>query len=193
MREIEVKFKVLSRETLLEKLREMGVELGQPVHQTDYLFVHPGTEYPPVPAGFPVYRIRVENNKNSLITLKIPQKNSVGSTNSQDCKEYETTIGDPEVMFAFLRALHLETLPTVSKKRIKGKIGDIEICIDEVEKLGTFIEAEKIVNDDRLAEETQETLRVFLESLGISRDCEIHNGKYDVMMYEKYGNSTIPQ
>ncbi len=184
MREIEVKFRVTDKDALFALLHEKGIKLSTPIRQTDYLFVKPGTPRPRVPKGYPIYRVRVQDQK-SEITLKIPNSDKGGVVNSQDSHEYETTVGDPAVMLRFFESLDLETYPTVSKVRQKGKIGDIEICIDEVEELGSFIEAEKLISDDTPAEKVQEELRIFLESLAIPRENEVINGKYDVMLWEK--------
>ena len=55
--------------------------------------------------------------------------------------------------------------------------------------LGDFIEAEKIVKDENHEDrkKTQEELFAFLETLGISKADRVIDGKYDIMLYEKFG------
>ena len=92
-------------------------------------------------------------------------------------------------MLEVIHLLGYKQVPTVEKKRIKTMHGDIEIVLDVVENLGEFIEAEKIVHteDNESRQKTQEELFVFLGTLGISEGDRVIDGKYDIMLYEKYG------
>jgi adenylate cyclase class 2 len=71
---------------------------------------------------------------------------------------------------------------TVSKVRRKCRYKNYEICLDEVEELGNFIEVEKM--SDEPSEVVQEELFTFLESLGISREDRATKG-YDILLYQK--------
>ena len=76
----------------------------------------------------------------------------------------------------------------MEKKRTKTNFKDIEIVLDKVKHLGEFIEAEKIVkhknHEDR--KKVQEELFAFLETLGISKKDHVIDGKYDIMLFEKF-------
>ena len=70
----------------------------------------------------------------------------------------------------------------VIKNRCKGRIGDYEICLDEVEELGSFLEVEKMAEDN--IEEVRKELLDFVLALGISPEDEVKRG-YDLLILEK--------
>ena len=62
----------------------------------------------------------------------------------------------------------------------------MEIVLDKVEFLGEFMEVEKIVTSENPKDrtKTQAELFAFLETLGISKEDRVIDGKYDIMLYE---------
>jgi len=159
----------------------MGCKFGEELNQKDYIFNPKGEKFPPT-IGEPVLRVREENNK-SILTLKINQ------TSRTDCVERELEIGDGEMMKQIILLLGFREDVTVEKKRIKTKYNDIEVCIDSVTRLGDFIEAEKITTNDNseARKQIQKELMDFLVELGIAREDQVIDGKYDIMLFEKYG------
>ena len=69
----------------------------------------------------------------------------------------------------------------VTKVRQTTNVGEFEICIDEVEDLGSFIEIEKISDED--SDAVRSELNDFLEILGVSASDEVHKG-YDILIME---------
>jgi len=173
MQEIEVKAKVNNQEALIEKLKSMGCALSEPVIQKDRIFIPQGMDAIPVVIGINVLRIREQDGK-SILTLK----QSV--TNQLDCIEHELEISDAQQMIEIFKLLGFHEVSQVSKKRRKGKHQDLEICLDEVDKLGTFIEVEKLAEAGDGAA-IQKELFDFLENLGVSPVDRIFDG-YDVMI-----------
>ena len=104
-------------------------------------------------------------------------------SNESDNIEWETEVKDPEVIHNILSIL--EWYPSVEGKKMrrKGKLGEYEVCLDKVEKLGTFVELEKITGDNADAEEVREELFKELEFLGLSRDDEETRG-YDTQIFQ---------
>jgi predicted adenylyl cyclase CyaB len=76
----------------------------------------------------------------------------------------------------------------LTKTRQKAKLTDIEICLDTVDQLGTFIEAEKLTADDADYQAVIDELWVVFEALGITRDDEVTDG-YDVLMNKKFATA----
>jgi adenylate cyclase, class 2 len=68
------------------------------------------------------------------------------------------------------------------KKRQTTHCDGYEICLDEVEGLGAFIELEKIA-EEKDAGHIQKQMLEFLISLGISPDDQVKKG-YDILMLE---------
>lgn len=182
MYEVEVKARLKNRESIVKKLKDFGCVLSSELHQTDYVFFPKGFSFPP-PIGTHILRVRKSNNKY-FFTLKISQ------SNRQDSIEREMEINDGEMVIEILKLLGWQSAPTVDKQRIKTSLRGIEIVLDSVKDLGEFIEAEKIVkhenHEDR--KKIQEELFDFLETLGISKEDRIFDGKYDIMLFEKSKN-----
>jgi adenylate cyclase class 2 len=181
MYEVEVKMHLKDRGKVVQKLKDLGCVFGEVLHQIDYIFIPEGVPFPP-PLDVPVLRVRKQNEKY-FFTMKISM------SNRQDCIERELEISDGEKMLEILNFLKYKQVPVVDKKRIKTKVGEIEVVLDEVEGLGEFLEAEKIVHihDGKEREKIQEELLFFLETLGVKKEDQIVNGKYDIMLFEKYG------
>ena len=181
MYEVEVKAHMKDRTKVVQKLKDLGCIFGEVLHQVDHIFIPEDAFFPP-PFDVPVLRVRKQNEKY-FFTMKISKGNR------QDCIEKELEISDGEKMLEILKFLKYKQVPIVDKKRIKTKINEIEICLDSVDGLGEFIEAEKIVDsengDDR--KKIQEELLVFLSKLGILSEDYLLGSKYDIMLFEKYG------
>ena len=62
--------------------------------------------------------------------------------------------------------------PTVRivKLRRTGTLGDLVLCVDELEGLGVFLEVERMVPDDVPGEAVQDELSRFVASLGIETE-----------------------
>jgi len=182
MYEVEVKAHLRNREAIIKKLKNLGCKFSEELHQVDYIFFREGIPFPP-PLGVGSLRVRKQNDR-SFLTLKIPQ------ASRQDCIEREMEIMDGNMMIEILELLKWEKVPVVDKKRIKTNLNGMEIVLDTVKDLGEFIEAEKIVHaiNPESRKKTQEELFDFLGTLGISKEDQVIDGKYDIMLFEKFGN-----
>jgi adenylate cyclase class 2 len=78
-------------------------------------------------------RVRFTKNKAS-ITYKY--------WHDKHCDEYESTISDPQAILAMLTALNFREIVRVNKQRSTYRDGALEIALDTVEGLGTYIEIE---------------------------------------------------
>lgn len=177
IREIEVKLKVQDLESVAKKLKERGCIISAPIRQHDFIYSYDGstTEWEQAREGHIVLRIRRENSGASF-TLKQQ------CSNESDNLEYETKIEDAEAMHQALLALRYTPQVEVKKVRRKGKLGEYEICLDDVEGLGNFVELEKLTSDDVNPDEVRKELFQVLESLGFSRGDEETRG-YDTQIY----------
>lgn len=175
--EIEVKAKVSDVETLLKKLPDIGCVLGDVIEQDD-------TIYMPIEitdalagyAGLNVLRIRKQGDR-AIFNLKQSRSNEL------DCLERETDVANADAMTDIIGFLGFKLFERVHKKRRKAKYNDYEICVDEVEELGMFIEVEKMC-DEADGEKVQEELFAFLQTLGVSKDDRVMHG-YDTLMWLK--------
>lgn len=177
-KEIEVKAKVRDPQKLFDKIRSLDIILSKEITQNDETFVDNNFgDYAKLQTGKNILRIRKSNEKY-IFTLKQPQKNEL------DCIEKETDITDPEEFRDALLLMGYKPVVKINKVRRKAKYKDYELCVDEVESLGTYIEVEKITDENDDSEAIQRELFQFLETLGIDKtDQEMHG--YDTLIYLK--------
>jgi adenylate cyclase class 2 len=103
-----------------------------------------------------------------------------------DSIERETEITDPEEFKEALILMGYRKAVEVRKVRVKTKYKNYEICLDNVEDLGYFVEVEKIV-DTGDSELIQNELLEFLKTLGLNISERVFNG-YDTLIYIKNKN-----
>ncbi|MFA5932371.1 MAG: class IV adenylate cyclase [Candidatus Paceibacterota bacterium] len=182
MNEIEVKAKLKNKEKVIESLKNMGAEFLNTKYQKDVAFwpneLKANEKHHPLGTNFMRIREQESNGaKKVLFTLKQPQ------TNQTDCKEYELEInekGIPELKSLILALGYYEYV-TIEKNRTIAKIKDIEVCIDDVTDLGSYIELEKFGPADQ-AKKIQNELYSILESLGVTKEDFVYDG-YDILVH----------
>lgn len=177
MREIEIKARVGDKQALIAVLTARSIQLSEPVTHHDQVYGEPGVDGGDDNTSAWL-RIRTET-KNSVSTEIFTLKKSV--TNQMDSIEHETVVDNADELKHIIRHLGYEPYSDITKTRQKAKIGNIEICVDEVQPLGMFIEAEKLTAEDVDYETVASELWALLESLGVSREDHVTDG-YDVLM-----------
>jgi len=173
MREIEVKAQVRDKTSLLAAIKNAGIELSAPIKQHDVVYGQPGVaDNAP---GSIWLRIRTENDTTTIFTLK--QQHAGGL----DSIEHETEVADAGELDRIIQVLGFSLYSDLTKQRRKAHYNAIEICVDEVENLGTFIEAEKLTEEDADGKAVTEALWRELEKIGVDRSQEVFEG-YDVLL-----------
>lgn len=174
MREIEIKARVKDKQTLLQKIEKLGITLGEPKTHHDVVFCKPGQK--DYEEGSIWLRIRTENGSKVIWTLK-------GDTGRKlDSIEHEVEVSDGEELEKMLKLMGNELYSDLTKTRQKAKYGDIEICVDDVDGLGMYIEVEKLFEDhDTDYNVAAEELWQLLEKLGVARSDQETLG-YDVLL-----------
>lgn len=180
MREIEIKARIATVQSIIDILQAQGVTVSEPVIQHDRVYGQNGVEDTDDNTT-PWLRIRSETKQGStryIFTLK----RSV--TNQMDSIEHETEVADPVELEAIIRQLSFSLYSDLTKTRQKARKGDIEICIDAVDGLGSFVEAEKLTDEDVDYDSIVAELWQVLEKFGVRREDEVTDG-YDVLMNKK--------
>lgn len=178
MREIEVKVRVKDLQAAEHELLKRGCTLSAPIRQEDTIYTKKGSSvYHTSKEGHTVMRIRKMKDK---VEFNLKQQRS----NELDNTEYETAVDDPAAIHNILGILGYEPEVEVKKTRRKGKLKEYEICLDEVDGLGSFIELEKLAPDNSDPVVIQEELLTELESLGLSRKDQEFRG-YDTQIYQR--------
>ncbi len=174
MKEVEVKARLRDEAQVIQKLLALDVSLSKPMTQKDIVFFPKGLAFEDRHDALAL-RIRDQDGRY-IFTYKKPDKNNL------DKIEYETDITDPAAMEKICLALDLEEIVRINKSRRKANHGGYEICLDEVEGLGSFIEVEKMTEDGD-SEQIQAELFAFLKTLGVTKEDQVFEG-YDVMLYK---------
>lgn len=160
MREVEVKYQVRDAEALLVALKERNIELNEPVTQDDQAYAPEGWSYGDDKLGVSFVRLRTVDGQHTF-TLKRPAENALS------CDEYETAVTDREQMHHAILAMGFRATVRIVKVRRTAALPDLELCVDEVAGLGTFLELERMVSDDVPGEAVQAELAAFVASLEI--------------------------
>lgn len=172
MREIEIKASIKDKANVLKALKRKNVAMSAPVKQHDVVYSIEGTKDNAPNSVW--LRIRTEDDRTTIFTLKKQHRGGLDSI------EHETEVADAKELQEIIRNLGFVLYSDLTKTRQKGKFGQTEICLDEVEGLGTFLEAERLADVDADGDKVEAELWTILESLGISREEEILEG-YDVL------------
>ncbi len=181
MKEIEIKARLKDKKKVEEKLKELGCVLSSSVKQIDTVYTRIiGTveEYL-TNDHFP--RIRETNEGKFFFTVKA----DLTKHKSLSKIEHEIEIQDAKTLEQALFLMGYKIANKVIKNRRKGMVGEYEICLDEVEDLGSFIEVEKMADDN--IEEVRKELLDFTLSLGVESEDEVRRG-YDLLMLDKLEN-----
>ena len=174
MREIELKFKVDNLDVLINKLKEEQCEISAVKMQNDTIYVQ-NLDDTESKEGSVWLRVRKENDKIELNYKKQSKK-------KMESEEIEFEVSSYELANQFLKALGYLPWVEVNKKRRYSKFKEYNICIDEVERLGSFIELEILVDNDN-KDDYEVALLEVAKKLGINPDKRI-NSHYDTMISE---------
>lgn len=174
MREIELKFKVENLEKLIKVLEQKGCNISPIKIQCDTIYVSDinNTEST---EGSIWLRVRKENDKIELNYKKQSKK-------KMESEEIEFEASSYELANKFLKALGYKAWVEVNKKRRYSKYKEYNICIDEVERLGSFIEIEILVEDNN-NEDYEAKLSEIAKELNIDVNNRV-NSHYDTMISE---------
>ncbi|MDB4992376.1 MAG: putative Adenylyl cyclase CyaB [Parcubacteria group bacterium] len=184
MHEIEIKAALKNKEAFIKALSERGCEFGQEIKQDDTIYAREIETLEIFLSNSDFLRIRVQNDGKTLFAFK----HHPGRIRSLDSAplELELEVSSREVMEHILSIMGYKEAARVTKVRRKTKYQNWEICIDDVEGLGAYVEVEELAdsNDDIVS--IQERMRVFLAEFGIGEE-DLINNRYDVMLMQKRG------
>ena len=174
MREIEVKARVRDREQLLHAARTLGIMFGDAVTQHDTTYecelAHDDPEWN-------IFRLRQQGGK-TILTMK-----HKASNRRRDNYEYETIVESGDEIAKMLVRLHYNEGVTIQKRRRIAHHHGVEICLDEIDELGMFIEVEKLADETADVDAVQSELWQLLVGLGMHPEDRVFKG-YDTLMHE---------
>ena len=188
MYEIEVKFQFPNQtlEEIKQKLSLKIVDWSKPKVQNDTVFLSKNKTSYKIVEGDKIFRIRQEffdgeqQGITSILALKIQQAQKLVS------QEYETEFADVNQMTSILESLELVKFVNVIKKRSKAKFENYNLCLDEVQDLGVFLEVELLSEKQIDFDVAQVQIVEFVKTLDLP-DFVVNMTPYDTQIFNKKG------
>ncbi|TFF85272.1 class IV adenylate cyclase [Candidatus Heimdallarchaeota archaeon] len=175
--EVEMKFKIDSITDIEYQLVEKEAKLQKIVQQKDHYFNHPLRDFAKTDEAF---RIR-ESANNIILTYKGPKIDRESKTR----KEYNLELSDLNIAQEILLSLGFKPVAIVSKERKIYLWKDITICLDFIETLGSFLEAELVVPSEKEYPEAKTKIKKHLEQLGIEIQKTIRKSYLELLLNNK--------
>jgi adenylate cyclase class 2 len=178
MKEIEVKARLKHVDQIIKKLTTLECVLSEPIRQIDTVYAKIIGTVDEYLKNDHFLRIREKSDGRFIFTVKKPLSKSVLTKS-----EHEIEVKNAKELEQAIFLMGYQAANRVVKLRRTAHFGEFEICIDDVEGLGSFIEIEKM--SDGNIDLVRKELNEFLFSLGISPNDEVSKG-YDIMAIENH-------
>ncbi|HJZ58549.1 MAG TPA: class IV adenylate cyclase [Gemmataceae bacterium] len=146
MLEVEVKYRAADRDAVLVRLLALGADLAEERVDVDHYFNAPDRDFKQTDEAFRLRQI----GKANWLTYKGPKREAATKTR----KEVEVRLRDGDAIAADMEALLVclgyRPVAVVRKRRaiydldrpVGGKPGTAEVCFDDVDRVGSFVEIE---------------------------------------------------
>jgi adenylate cyclase class 2 len=146
--EVEQKFRARHSPTLLTRLERLGAVFEEPIMQVDRYFAHPARDFARTDEALRIRRVGERN----FVTYKGPKLDATTKTRRE--LELPLTAGTQaaEEFVELLEALGFSSVREVRKTRRAAHVlwqrGDVEVALDDVDRLGQFVELEIVTNSE---------------------------------------------
>ena len=181
--EVEQKYRTDAIQDVQQRLEAVGRLHGERLTQNDVYYAHPQRDFAETDEAL---RIRHVGEQNYL-TYKGPKIDTVSKTRQEVELGIEPGDAGAHKADAMLLALGFRPVSRVCKQRqcyqVTRSQQEIEVSIDEVEDLGTFIELE-IVAEDSQVDAAREAIARLADELGLS---EVERRSYLELLLEARG------
>lgn len=180
--EIEIRFPLINFEKAKEYLDKKAKLISQKVFQKDTYYVPVHRDFLKSKYVYEWLRIR-ESQKGKFLTYKHFHPENVKITDY--CDEYESKVENIDAIYKIFEALDMKEVIVVEKYRNIWMYKDVEISVDVVTNLGSFIELE-VTKNFKDKKEGKKYLREILDELKIKVGEEDTLG-YPFMLLMKQG------
>lgn len=177
--ESRVKLNTGEEQRLIDQLAARHIELKAPVPQRDVYYAERGFRDRVLGPGSAITRIRYTPSE---VTLNMKRLTGHGGI----WEEVETRIQDGDVAERIMAAMGAELAVVVRKTRRSGQFGEVEVQIDDVEELGTYLEVAVQVDQD--THRARELIDRLLRDLDIPAH-RVELRGYPVILLEQQGVS----
>lgn len=168
--EVEKKFRASDHDTVSRRLKELGAAPGEAVEQEDLYLSHPSRDFTRTSEAFRIRRVGSHN----AFTYKGPKLAGPTKTRHELEVAFESGAHGLETMRAMLKMLGFRPIHSVKKTRTPYHLEShgraLEIALDDVEGLGTFVEVEAIAQGEEDLPAAQRAVTEIAASLGLTDD-----------------------
>jgi adenylate cyclase class 2 len=182
--EVEQKFRTDDHDGVAARLAGLGAEPGAPVGQEDTYLAHPARDFAQTNEALRIRRV----GRSNAVTYKGPRH--AGPTKTREEVQIPFALGAEALagMRRLFEALGFRPVAVVAKVRtpyhltLAGR--PVEVALDEVSGLGTFVEVEAIAADEADLPRAQQAVLDLARSLGLT---EVEPRSYLRMTLEQRG------
>ena len=97
--------------------------------------------------------------------------------------EYETEVKDIDILKRIFEKLGLQELVIINNKRHTFETSEYEIIVEDVEKLGVFLEVEYIGDSETVSvDEIKKRIMQFIKDLNLKVGSELNSGKPELLL-----------
>jgi adenylate cyclase class 2 len=168
--EVERKYRLTDTTSIVGRVRSLDGEFGQPERQVDTYYSHPARDFAQTDEALRIRRVGDE----AFITYKGPKIDAASKTRLEIEILLVDDIRGASDHARLLDALGFRSVAEVSKRRRKANImwhgRDVEVALDEVASVGTFIEIETAADESDL-DAAKSSLETLAEKL------DLHDGE----------------
>lgn len=163
--ELEIKFPVAAHEPVRERLRSLGASCAGLWFECNRLFDTPDGRLRTSDCGLRLRSARrIDATEDRAprwhLTFKGPRQAAGTSDGTKRRTEFEAPVDDPDELAGLLVRLGLRETITYEKRRECWRLGAAEVVLDELPRLGCFVEIEG----------DSPALRQAADALGLPRD-----------------------
>lgn len=162
--EVEIKVKIDKLKEIKKKVSGIG-KLIKAIKQVDDYYIPCQRDFFAL-KPHPVEWLRIRTNPDKIVFEYDRSINKKADGEQEYAEEYETEILNIDEFKKILGFLDFKNVITVEKQREYWMCGDIEVALDEVKGLGSFIEVEA-KGDFKDTKEAKSACIKFLENLDI--------------------------
>ena len=177
--EVEIKLYIDDISLIQEKLTDLGAERTGVEFNEDIYLNHPNRDFRLTDEAL---RIRKVNSKTEL-TYKGPKINDKSKTR----EEINAEISEENILDIFYK-LDFTVGGRVNKNREKWKFNDIAISLDDVEKLGSFVELEILSRSEDRIDEMITQLYDLASELGLDPEQQITKSYLELLEIKQKSN-----
>jgi adenylate cyclase class 2 len=186
--EVEVKYRAVAHDHLLQRLLSMGASPAGEVDQEDTYLSHPARDFALTNEAFRIRRLGAENR----ITYKGPRRS--GPTKTREVIEIPVASGDDSAarLLRLFENMGFRPVATIRKRRavfhLTYQDHELEIALDLAEDLGAFAEIEAFAHGESDLPAAQHAVLDLAAELGLT---EVEPRSYLRMALEERGQTNL--